>query len=72
MPEGCQIFGEGNTKNSMLELSVLRSLDRFVDWEKGQCSFDSQEFIDALRLCDTFPLEFDWSKIGRASCRERV
>ena len=63
MPEGCQIFGEGNTKNSMLELSVLRSLDRFVDWEKGQCSFDSQEFIDALRLCDTFPLEFDWSKV---------
>ena len=63
MPQGCQISGEGNTKGSMLELTVLRDLDRFVDWETGTCGFDSQEFIDALRLCDAFPLDFDWSAV---------
>lgn len=30
-------------------------IGNFVDWETGECSFDTQAFIDLLELSDTFP-----------------
>ncbi len=29
--------------------------DRFVDWEKGNCRFDSEEFRELLEFCGSFP-----------------
>ncbi len=60
MPEGCAVFGEGSTKDNMLNALLSMNLDSFVNWETGECSFDSENFKSALRFCDSFPLEFDW------------
>ncbi|MGN0979571.1 MAG: hypothetical protein ACI4PT_04490 [Candidatus Avoscillospira sp.] len=57
------IFGEGDTKEGVLDNCVSRNIDGFIDWSNpvSPCSFDSQEFIDLLKFVDTFPKEFDWN-----------
>ncbi len=53
LPEGSVGIDEGGTG---LLLSMLNlDWDQFVDWEKGTCSFDSQEFRELLKFCGGFP-----------------
>lgn len=61
MPEGCTIFGVGDTKEGILNTVLTQNLDSFVDWSTGKCSFDTPEFIALLEFCNSFPLEFDWN-----------
>lgn len=63
MPEGCTIFGEGDTKAGMLSNVLAQNMDAFVDWSTGQCSFDSEDFISLLEFCNSFPLEYDWNNV---------
>ncbi len=63
MPEGCAIFSDGDTKEGMLSNVISLQLDNFVDWETGECRFDSEDFISLLEFCDRFPLTFDWSQV---------
>ncbi|MBD5170354.1 MAG: hypothetical protein HDT20_09615 [Oscillibacter sp.] len=60
MPEGCTAFGEGYTKSDMLGTLLYQNLDSYVDWNTGECFFDSDSFKTALAFCNTFPTEFDW------------
>ena len=60
MPEGCAIFGEGDTKDQMLSSVLSMNLDSYVDWDNGTSSFDSDAFKAALEFCNSFPMEFDW------------
>lgn len=53
LPEGTQIFG-ANNKDTMLSTFMWGGItDDYVDWNKGECSFDSQEFKDLLAMCNT-------------------
>ena len=63
MPEGCTIFGEGDTKAGMLSNVLALNIDEFVDWTTGKCSFDSEGFISLLEFCNGFPLEYDWNNV---------
>ena len=63
MPEGCTIFGEGDTKAGMLSTVLALNMDGFVDWTTGKCSFDSEGFISLLEFCNSFPLEYDWNSV---------
>ena len=63
MPEGCTIFGEGDTKSGMLRSILALNLDAYVDWSTGVCSFDSDAFRKALEFCNSFPLEYDWESV---------
>ena len=60
MPEGCAVFNEYNTKSNMLTLVMSMNLDSFLNWDTGECRFDSEEFKALLAFCDNFPLEYDW------------
>ncbi len=60
LPDGANIFDKYTNKVSILYSCVLRNLDRFVNWETGECRFDSQEFIDLLKFTEYFPKEIDW------------
>ena len=62
-PEGTTIFGNYDTKDSILDNCVARSADSFIDWNTLQCSFDSQEFIDMLTFANQFPLEIDYDNM---------
>lgn len=41
-----------NYKTSLL-WSFAYTFDEFVDWQTGECSFDSKEFKEILELCNT-------------------
>lgn len=64
MPEGCAIFGEGDTKSNMLSTLISLNMDQFVNWDKGECSFDSPDFKAMLEFCNSFPAEFDWEDVN--------
>jgi hypothetical protein len=34
-------------------------MNRYMDWNRGVCSFDSEDFRKVLAFCDTFPSEVD-------------
>lgn len=59
MPEGSTISQYCYRKSDMLHYLV--DPDSYVDWETGQCFFDSQGFRAALELVDAYPLEFEWT-----------
>lgn len=60
MPEGMEVFSLGTTRDQVLGYVISFGMDDYVDWETGECSFDSEEFISLLEFCNTFPKEFDW------------
>ena len=52
------------TKGSMLQVLISYDQDSFIDWEKGTCNFDNQDFIDVLEFCNTLPDDDDDSVWG--------
>ena len=55
------LFGTGYTRSDVLSSCVGNALAKFVDWNTGKCSFDSQEFKDLLVFANQFPETFDWN-----------
>lgn len=59
MPRVCQLHSAGSANPffdtdsaDLLLNNLLRmNLNRYVDWDTGVCSFDTEEFRDILRLC---------------------
>jgi len=52
-------LGEWMTKIRFLNLTFSHNIEQFVDWDSGTVHFDSEEFIELLKLSDLFPLESD-------------
>ena len=50
-PKDVQIL-PGNSKSEILGLFTHSSMDDFIDWEKGTCSFDTDEFKHILEIAD--------------------
>lgn len=63
MPEGCSIFGEGDTKTGMLDSILNMNLENFVDWDTGKCYFDTDTFKSLLAFCNTFASEFNYENV---------
>ena len=60
LQEGAYAFDFYNTQSDMMSTCIARNLSAFVNWQTGQCSFDSEGFIALLNFVKTFPAEFDW------------
>lgn len=63
MPEGCAIFGEEDTKEGMLNYILSMNMENFVNWDTGDCSFDSDTFKSLLAFCNTFATEFSYENV---------
>lgn len=50
------------TKSGGIATMVMYSMDSFYNSETGECSFDSEDFISLLELCNTFPKEYDYDQ----------
>ncbi len=55
MPEGCEGFDLGTSRQSMLKTALALDMGSFVDWGAGTCNFDSDEFIKILEFAKQFP-----------------
>lgn len=67
LQEGASLFGEMDTRDSIFSTVISRNIGQFVDWTTGQCSFETQEFMDLLSLVKEFPEEFDYSNYDWSS-----
>ena len=47
------------TRDSMLYQAMEMCGDRFIDWDKSACSFDSEEFVKLLEFIGQFPAEIN-------------
>lgn len=63
-PEAKYILGQGMTRDMVLSDMLKYGLDRYVDWQNGKCSFNTQDFIDVLNFSHLFPAEFTYDEIG--------
>lgn len=52
---GCELFDFGTTGPEVLSLLLEADPDRFIDWESGECSFESEDFIALLEFAGSFP-----------------
>lgn len=43
------------TKNEMMQYFMMFNQDTFIDWETGECRFDSAQFQALLEFADRFP-----------------
>lgn len=64
LPKKTMLF-LGDNKISVFAFLCMETMDSFVNWEMGECSFDSQRFIDMITFTDYFSeglsLEEDFS-----------
>jgi len=57
MPEGCEGFDAGTSRETMTQLSLCLELVDYVNWSTGECNFDSPNFIELLNYLKTFQPE---------------
>lgn len=43
------------TKNEMMQYLMMFNQDTFIDWETGECRFDTVQFQDVLEFANRFP-----------------
>lgn len=55
-PEDMEIFTE-STRSSILQYGIELTGNQFIDWETGECHFNSKEFIQLLEFAERFPEE---------------
>ena len=57
MDEDCELLDMYTTRGDLLRTLLCTDLDHYVDWSSGQCSFESQDFLDLLEFTAQFPAE---------------
>lgn len=62
MPEGCTAMDPYVTRDTILNTCLALDMQNFVDWTTGQCSFDSESFIELLKFANQFPAEYNWEE----------
>lgn len=59
LPEGAELY-QYASKSSVLQNIMRMNMDVFVNWETGECKFNSEEFVKALEFANSFPKEVNW------------
>lgn len=68
--EGQRLFAPDITKSSLLvNICLPADIDSFVNWETGECNFNSEEFIRLMEFANTYGStqeeagQYDWSQM---------
>lgn len=59
--EGVESFSD-TIRDTMLSSCLQMASDQFINWETGECSFDSDGFVKLLEFLKQFPEEYDESR----------
>ncbi len=57
-----QVFSE-RTKSSVLNDALMMNSDEYINWETGECYFNTPEFISLLEFANEFPSEIDYESL---------
>ena len=61
MPDESTVLTYYYDRDMMFDDIFNMSLDGYVDWESGQCCFDSDAFRSDLEFINSFPSEVSWA-----------
>jgi ABC-type glycerol-3-phosphate transport system substrate-binding protein len=61
-PEGTTAFVPYIVRNDILQTSFTMNMEEYVNWNTGECKFDSPGFIKLLEFAKTFPETFEWEE----------
>ena len=61
MPEDATVLDYCVDKGNMFLTLFPLLVDSYIDWETGQCFFDSEGFRSSLEFINSFPQEFEWT-----------
>ncbi len=61
LPENAQIM-QYATKGTILQYMLLFGSGNYVNWETGECSFESEEFIKVLEFANSFDAEYNYNE----------
>lgn len=64
MPEGCTAFYDYYTKAAILSEILSYNQEKYVNWNTGECRFDSEDFKTLLEFCNGLSPSFDWNSVG--------
>ena len=64
MPEGCEPFNAYTTRSTILDYCINMNWDSLVNWETGECFFNTGLFADILSFANEFPTEAQWDMFG--------
>lgn len=60
--EDVVVFSE-TTQNGLLNYCMLFASSQFINWETGECYFNTPEFIELLEFISEFPKEIDYQEL---------
>lgn len=63
MPDGCEPFDRGVVRDDILYYCLNHDMSTLVDWNTGECRFNTPDFIEILKFAAMFPEEFDWENV---------
>lgn len=55
------LFSYGD-RNTVFYYCIYNNIDEFINWETGECFFNSPEFIRVLEFAKQFPEEFNYNE----------
>lgn len=55
------MFGFGYTRNNIMSMAVYLNASSYINWDKHECYFDSDEFKEFLTFMKEFPEDYDYS-----------
>ena len=61
--EAENVFRYGS-RDGIFYYCIYNNIDEFIDWETGECSFNSDDFIRVLTFAAKFPEEPDYNDTG--------
>ena len=60
--EETAVFSE-QTKTSIINHSMMFNSDQYINWETGECYFNTPEFIELLEFANEFPKEINYEEL---------
>lgn len=54
-PEADVPFGMYMNRATLMQMFTMLSIDKYIDWQKGTCTFNSEDFKQLLSFVKTFP-----------------
>ena len=58
-PEADCPFGQYMTRDSILQYLCMLNMDKYMNWQTGECKFNSDDFKKLLTFAKTFPEKYD-------------
>jgi len=60
-PQADRPMGHHGSKMGFLSIMINNNMDEYVDWQSGTANFESDSFIELLKLANTYPDEIDYN-----------